>query len=570
MKRFVIAAASLVLLSSASPSYAQSGQALYTGSFTCSDASFRTDWKVSKGLEGGIAATVFYQRKGEQRVNWIDVYENKEQVGSRLVDKNGVPRLSVSPSEDGLSVRWINSGIGYNCDEGFKVQKTEHPKLRYDALFALLEVESPSPEQVSQVSELLDTAPIIYTLPELDQQTYAQRLHELRASYWARYSEQVSAKISLAALTTAEDRQAFSKSVKSALSRSLIAELGDSWYKRVYAVMQENADRHAIDDIAAVRDLFSAGQGFCERLNEISSSPYDDNLNMVELSAGLPIDYWTRINAEDALKLLRACDKNRFADKLAQSWPEIEQRQSQLQPLIDEHKRLLTLPVTSDAFLENPDLKANDDVKDNTSSAALYDRFLGNILDPRRNELAQAAFIDLKENTSAEALADEKTRVKVKAMCSAMERLYKLPQEKLSAIAEICNKADDIVEVLRCDAVAADTGASADLLNSTIDVYNNSDTSLKDIVCKMDHHGQKITLETSGFLMWKKQHLNLRNTRRDKDEEPLKFILRPSEKTANWVLTTEDAETKTILQDEQVEVEKLTACWSQSPSCPYR
>lgn len=569
MKHFVIAAASFVFIASADVVYAQNGQALYSGSFKCADTIYRTDWKVAKGLEGGIVARVFYQAKGEERVSSLEVHEYIQDGKSALVDKNGATRLTVVPAEDGLSARWIDSGIGYNCKVDFKLQKVREPKAHYDAIFSLLEVDKPSTEQVNQAVKLIEAAPIIFTLPELDQQSYAQRLQTLQQEFWQRYSKQAAEKIATAPLVTPENRQEFTLLLRSALTRSLVNNIGRRWYETVYTALQHNVDRHAVADIENVSGLFSVGDGFCERLSEISSSSYDDNLNMIELAAGLPIDYWKRSNAEDVLKLLRSCEKTRFADQLAQSWPDIEQRQQQVQPLIAEYKRLLALPVTAETFLATENLKPTEEIK--TSSAAsseLHKRFLGKILDPRREELVEAALADLVKNTNLDALSDEKVQGSIKKLCGSLQREYGLEQAKRTTIEQACKAADDVIAVVHCDAVSAASEISSDLLKSTIEVYEDDDVSLKDMLCKLDDMSTKISLETSGFLFWKKQHLYL--TSKQHDDEPLKFTLEPSKKTATWVLATEDEFTQDWLQKQNLDLVKLTACLRNASSCSSR
>lgn len=135
-----------------------------------------------------------------------------------------------------------------------------------------------------------------------------------------------------------------------------------------------------------------------------------------------------------------------------------------------------------------------------------------------------------------------------------------------SAKAELTNKE----EALKCEKAVADSGASSSLLGSTIEVRESdgsSKVSLKELVCSIAKRDVKVSFDSTGYLAWKKQLMNLQLPRVREGEGPLHFVLNPSETGADWALSVEDEETKDELRKQRVKTELVTACFMGKSVC---
>jgi hypothetical protein len=636
MRSLVLAALTFAVLGNVAPVSAQGEEAFYTGTFTCDGATYQTDWRVAKGLEGGIAATVYYQQQGDNRVRWIDLNEKSGGSGNTLNDANGDPRLGVSSEGHTVSARWLKGAPDHRRCEQFTVEKTETPRARFDKLFSLMEEAKPTAEQAAKIAEMREALPVVYILPELDQNAYQQRLGELQQSFWSRYAEQAVTGLADASLGSPEGRKQFASLLTDALSGPLSQHLGDRDLQTVYKTAQQTTDHYMASAPSAessARDLYAGGTLLCERLNGISKYLPGYDFRKVELAAGLSTSYWSRETAEETLQALRACGRDNYASELAKKWPQIQQEQQISKAFLAEQVRLLSMPLSIETLVETNNLTPNKEVVQAVSNTSIiYDRYFGQVLDKRRQELMQAGLASIGSSAGSFSLENGQAGKDVGAACEKLSGLRGVSYETRDAIRQTCRSAEEVISkkaaaqavekvdaafekaepgtdaaklaaelcrtlpdtlpynsrsdvyqlceqkgrvleekeaALKCEQAITSSGADDDMLDSTIEVFKGDDLPIRDLVCKLDKTGLKTAFDTSGFLMWKKQTMTLFNERNSNGVKAISFVLKPSDKSATWVLAVENEETKAELEREKANVEMLTACWSGSSSCRY-
>lgn len=635
MRSLVLSALTFAFLGNVAPVFAQDDEAFYTGTFKCDGATYQTDWRVTKGLEGSITATVYYQQQGDNRVRWIDLNEKSGGSGNTLNDANGDPRLSVSSEGHTVSAQWLKGAPDYRQCEQFTVEKTETPRVRFDKLFSLMEEARPTAEQAAKIAEMSEALPVIYILPELDQNAYQQRLDELQKYFWSGYANQTVTGLTNASLESPEGRKQFASLITDALSGPLSRHLGDRDVETVYVAAQQTTDRYMASIPSAkssARDLYAGGTLLCERLNGVLKYLPGYDFRKVELAAGLSTSYWSRETAEETLQALRACGRDNYASELAKKWPQIQQEQQISKAFLAEQVKLLSMPLSIETLVETNNLTPNKEVvKSVSNTSIIYDRYFGQALDKRRQELMQAGLALIGSSADSFSLENGQAGKDVSAACeklselrvsyeardtirqtcrSAEEIISKkataqavekvdaafekaepgtdaaklaaelcrtlpdtLPYNSRSDIYQLCEQKGHVLEekeaALKCEQAITSSGADDDMLDSTIEVFKGDDLPIRDLVCKLDKTGLKTAFDTSGFLMWKKQTMTLFNERNSDDVKAISFVLKPSDKSATWVLAVENEETKAELDREKANVEMLTACWSGSSSCRY-
>lgn len=318
-----------------------------------------------------------------------------------------------------------------------------------------------------------------------------------------------------------------------------------------------------------------------------------------------------------------------YAQELTRTWPEIQKNQQALKALRQEQARLLALPVSMqtviDAGLLQPDEQV---VRSLSTNSRIYQRFFGAALDPKREELMKASvaaitelstghFADKPESAksieavcsalrqgvdrssgsreeidtkceAAEASVAEKVAVRVVAEVRtaftgavpgtpAAEQAVKLCEDLHSALdgaallkaSAACREEraalEEKEEALKCERAIAASGASEDLLSSTIEVFDPSEASgaaLSELVCAMTKRNAQVAFSSTGVLMWEKQHMSVTI---GKDTHT--FLLESAEGEADWRLAAEDEKTLQEMARQKVAIERVTACFMGRPSC---
>ena len=604
----------------------------YAGAFVCGDSKYATEWTVTQALgSDGIAARVFFQRDGARDVQWIDVSEQITGDGNVLRDANGNPRIKVIADGNTIKGTWMRGSPSSPCSP-FSVTRAETPKVRFNKLFSLMETANPDDKVAAEVADQTRFPPIVFTLPELDQQAYTRRYEELKEQFWQNYRDTLNTNVTKAPLDTAEQRQDYAARVKNTLSGSLRFALTSGTFESFQKTIQLAADRYAAAGNSPSTDMYVGGKQVCERLDAILKNDPYFNFAKLDLAAGLPSDYWTRDLAEDLLSGLRGCASSYvpgdYAKQLTSKWPDIQKKQQEVQALRQEQARLIALPLTLQTLVDTKNLRPNEAaIKGSSEYSDVYKRFFGAALDARREELLNvslASFAEQAESYSIDkpdvaksitdvceilrndrSLTDER-QASVKQACqmateaivkkqvadagakisaafalaepvseqakSALAFCEELPGSLVNearmeihricrtAIEELTKKEDD----LKCEKVAAGSGASSSLLSNTVEVKDNgglSKVSLKELVCSISKRDVEISFSSTGYLAWKKQLMDLKFARAREGQGPLHFVLNPAEGVADWALSVEDDGTKQELRKQGVKVELVTACF---------
>jgi hypothetical protein len=606
----------------------------YSGGFTCSTNEYATDWKISKGLAGEIAATVYYQRVGSSQVQWLDLSERSTPGGNRLFDANGNPRLDVASDGDTIRAIWMEGAPASECST-FAVTRSESPRDRFDKLFALMGTPEPGEDVATQVADKTRLPPIFHALPELDQQTYQQRYAELNDAFWKRYRETLAKDLAQRPLVTEDDRRAFARRLSAALSGNFRFTFGRDGFRTMFATLQQAADRYAANDSSPDQGLYAGGVLTCQRFEAIlKADPYFDFAKL-EFAAGIPSDYWTRALAEDLLAGLRTCKgvPDDYAQQLTRDWPEIQKKQQAVQALRQEQARLLALPVTVATLVETGNLQPNAElVQSYSSRSEIYQRFFGASLDARREELLNVSVAAVKEWAASYTIEKPEVAKTVSAACETLGNLS-LVDEKRDLVRQTCETANNAIgekqaeqavkqietafltagagddaakaarslceslpstvsshaatrvhqacadgrevlerkeEALKCDQAIAASGASSELLDSTVAVLEANGASpvvMKELICRAANRNAQLSLSSSGYMMWKTQLMEMKLEGAREGEGLLHLVLNPAENQADWIVGTEDEDTKAVLAKQGITVEVLTACIMGTSAC---
>lgn len=616
----ILAAPIILIIGIGSAAAQERKVAFYSGAFSCAQSTFKTDWLVTKDLDGRAVTKIYYQETGSSRAEWIDMTEQTGENGSTLHDANGNPRLAVTPMSDGLSARWIKGAPRQACS-AFTVTKSESARTHYDALFQVLEQEKPTAEDATKAAELTRSAPIIFILPELDQRGYSQRAQDLQAKFWGRYIRQLATDLGSAGISTENGRRQFSSLITNALAGPAASRLSDDNFVLVHDAFTARIDDAMITGDLPPDQLFAGGALFCERLKEFTKhSPWHD-FRKVEAAAGLPSNYWSRAVAEEILQGLRSCGQN-YVSTLIDTWPRIEDEQRVTKAFVAERKRFLTQPLTLATFVDTNNLSPAQELSAQISTGSkLYQRYFGRSLDARRGEVLQAALSEIQAVPSRDpndvtagktiqtgcaamdsvgnlgpAIRGELGRVCREATNQIEERASKAAKDQLvaafegaqpeseqakaalslcekrpfpyadiSAVLQICREKTATYErkeqAWRCEKAVAASGATAALLDTTVEVHSSGPVKIRDLICARPK--EKITFETSGVLTWKKTIVNLYN-----GGTILKLFLAPTEgSNADWKVQVEDEQTKAELSKNGFDAERVTACILMRPSC---
>lgn len=453
MKRLIAsacAAASLTAMVSTAGA-AEDNEVHYAGAFVCNEREYATNWTVSQSLGGsGITARIFYQRDGYNNVEWIDVSEQLASGGNTLNDANGNPRMKVAGNADTISATWLKGAPSSTCST-FSVTRAEDPKTRFDKIFALLETPAPDDKVAAEVASLTRSAPIVYALPELDQQAYMTRYNELKKQFWDNYRTTLNTSVATAALDTPEQRRVYVERINGMLTGNLrfaLDQRGD--FRTLLKTVQQASDRYAVTGNSPAIDLYAGGKQTCQRLGAIIKiDPYFDFDKLI-LATGVPSDYWTRAMAEDLLAGMRSCVSSDipkdYAEQLTRKWPEIQKQQQQTQQLLQEQARLLALPVSLATLVETKNLKPSETAtKGMSSHSELYKRFFGTSLEARREQLLNASLTSLTEEAANYSLDKPDIAKSLSDLCESLRYDSSLSDGRRESIKQSCDAATETI-----------------------------------------------------------------------------------------------------------------------------
>lgn len=609
----------------------------YSGSFECSGGrEYTTDWVISNGLGGDVTATVYYQAVGSDSVNWLDLSERKSDGGNQLVDDNGNVRLAVMPGTDSIRALWKAGAPSSTCSP-FEVSASESPIKRFDEIFALMETPEPSADIAAQVADKTRHPPIVYTLPELDRQTYFQRYSELVGTFWTKYRETVASELSSLPLETDEDKKAFADRVSVTLGDLPNFLRQRDGFKFMLSLMQQASDRYAASGGIPADALYSGKANLCTRMQTIlKDDPYYE-FSKLELATGVASDYWTRTLAEDLLEAIRSCADvpDDYAQQLARKWPEIQERQAMIRTLREEQSRLLTLPLTLDTLAATNALQPEEKIARSLPwNSNDYQRFFGKPLEARREQLIAASLTEIGAQAAGFTLEKAEVAKTVSDACSALQRLSRLADEVSNRIREGCQSAEEQIaekqaeqavqqitaafenaepetakataavalcdtlpgtlgnhraasqaydacstakqglekktQALKCEQAIAASGASSDLLESTVfvlDAGGGTKALVKDLICNAVNLNARLSFSSSGYLAWKQHQMTMEMERAREGEGLLNFTLNPAETDVDWIVASEDEATLAVLAKQKVRVEIVTACIMRTAAC---
>ncbi len=630
MKSLLLAASAALLVTA--PAIAQdNGTRHYVGDFTCRYGAYATEWVISPSA-GHVAATVYYQEHGSRTTRWIELVEQRGREGPGLYDANGNLYLQLNGNSERMQATWANHASPSTDCAPFIMQRATSGQERFDAIFALMDTPAPDDAVAVQVGELTRSAPFVQALPELDQQSYARKYQTLEKSFWENYRSQLISDLASLPLSTDAERQSFAHKVSGALSGGLAYDVGYDAHDFAYAVLRQAADRLAVSGAPVAETLFAGAAETCSAFQSILARNNGYSFKKVEVAARVPTDYWTREMADSVLAMMRSCEgiSQDYARELTGKWPDFQQRQEEVAALVAEQARLMALPVSLDTLVSTDNLRPDDAVLQSRNRHDYRDRFFGTALEPRRAELFEASLAAITTAAAQELQADINVQPAVVQYCEQLGSVSNLSYEQRSLARQTCDTAmrevvqrqaqASIVQVrqafaaaapeseaaeaaralcddlrsnlsyelyssiqpvcaeeigklssleksLQCDRALTASGGPKELLDSTLAVAGGGSVSMRDFVCQSSGMNAPITFASSGFMLWQQQLMHVHTG--NKDEPPLVFILTPPAEGPHWALSVEDDATKVMLEQSGLDIQYITACIMQRPTCQY-
>ncbi|MDF1609356.1 hypothetical protein PZ897_14310 [Hoeflea sp. YIM 152468] len=445
MRYLITAAFTAGALLGAIPASAQQAQTLhYSGGFSCGKDDYATDWNVRKHVSGEVTIKVYYQQHGQGRVNWLDLTERKASDGMHLEDANGNPRLKVAPDGDMIRATWMKGQPQSDCSI-FSVSRSESPRARFDRLFTLLVAAEPTEELADSVEQATRLAPIIYALPELDQDSYSQRYRQASADFWIRYRKTLATQLVALPISTEAERQALAARVNAALSDTLHVSASGDGFSEILKTLQDTADRLADHGIDPAATLATGNAGLiCQRFANLNVASISFEFDKLQLAVAVPFDYWTRDIAEKFLEDAPDCSAiaKDYTQRLVSQWGKIQNRQQFLEKLRTEQARLRALPATIATLVETSNLQPDpEQVRLGYGQSDLAERFFGKPLDARRREILAVAMTDITDGAASYTLDKPDTAEQVSGICDKLAYLNNIEQDSKTEMRETCDAA---------------------------------------------------------------------------------------------------------------------------------
>ncbi len=447
-----IAAVTAALLASTATVVAQDSQEYYTGTFTCAQTVLNTDWVVNKNLDGSSAVTVYYQQRGATQVQWLKLTEQRTSNNRVLVDDRGNVRLLLSENDGAINASW-KEGSPYKSCGPFNVTKTDSVKVRLDKLLSLLDTALPTAEDAKKATEALDSTPIVFALPELDQQPYMQRLSTAVPEFWKRYRRSVADDENFP-LDTEDARKNYVIRLHQILDDTLPALMKnrrDATARKDTALALQMASDRLADagyPLAAAYDV-SNSKVMCQRLSLMNKSFYQ--LDDLELAVGVSFDYWTRELAENVLRSAKTCENaEHYVRSLTEGWPRIQEKQRRITAFKAERDRLLALPLSFATLVETRNLQPDrKQIGLKNGEQDLLTRFVGKNLEGRRNELAAASINEIDLVAASNVFDQSENTKKLSENCNQVRRLES--SEARETITAACTTAIETVAQKQAD-----------------------------------------------------------------------------------------------------------------------
>ena len=437
--------AAAILFTSTGAMAADGDAIYYSGSFQCDKGILNTDWVISRDLAGQSSVAVYYQQRGSDQVQWLQLKERQASDGNVLVDDNGQIRLALSGSDDAIKAAWVK-GPPYRGCQAFEVKKVESVKERFDRLFTLLETPHPTKDEERQASEALTFMPIAFALPELDQQPYMQRLAVAVPAFWQRYRDGFVGYILSHPLASEAERASYVEQLHITITEALPSLVKRGRDRKVREDMtlalQMASDRLADAGypVAAAYDTTNI-QTMCGRFSLMNKSFYQ--IDDLEFIVGTSFDYWTRDIAENVIRSAKSCgDAEHYVGSLMEQWPRIQEKQTTVTVIKAERDRVLAMPLTFATLIETKNAQPDrQKVNIRYGEQDILKRFFGKPLDAHRDALFDAAINEINNSAASYAVEHPESAKELSNNCEQLRYLDGLSDDRAKHIGEACQSA---------------------------------------------------------------------------------------------------------------------------------
>lgn len=384
------------------------------GSHVCDGREWYDDWRLDQAEDGRVTVDAYADSPGAVDPGVLRLSGTEQAGEAVLADDAGVPRVGIALDAEGLSGEWLATGDTPEpgC-QPFRLQRTVSMQARYDALLAVLAIQKPTVTDAAKV-RATDRAPLRPALlADLDRAGYQQRIRDAVPGFWDRYRRAELQRLS----TLPIRRPAEVDALRAELRQALAVESGgvpkdDAVRAIALRFLRLVADRLAEAGLAPSPAWPAApgAPGLCARLGAFVAP----DLEAIEYSVGLPVEYWDRGFTQQTLAQVGQCPQGPdLVRLLTEAYPGIEARQAAMRWLRQERDRLLAVPPTLDdlkqnnwlaldsqALVEHGVAGSDDPMDDNA-----YQRFAGRALHERRQEVVADGLRDIRAELDGATLA---------------------------------------------------------------------------------------------------------------------------------------------------------------------
>ncbi|WP_457650692.1 hypothetical protein [Profundibacter sp.] len=301
---------------------------------------FSAEWHVSGDLQKTASFNLILREISNGGLSLKGIQERVWKVpgpiGSsiELEGRNGKPLYrviglgSATPKVQELDSK---GNVLENCTQ--TLNETAHPTDRYQDILSLLKADNPTPDIAAEINPKIDDLPPVEMLPALDRAETIKALKKALNEFWERYNS-----TSLAAAGTLSN-----SNILEDLTRLWLETPKNSnkqWHEQILLAAQAKRGAALIDaeeDVTQMRA--SGGDALCGRIDaEKTSRKWRD---ILELSTGLPVRYWSRDIAQGFIDGSAQCERGEaFTKIVSKHWNEIQENVAGFAFLVSERARL--------------------------------------------------------------------------------------------------------------------------------------------------------------------------------------------------------------------------------------
>lgn len=600
LKRAVLAVF-IFLTSGISAAYADKNL-FYGGDFVCNGAVIFSEWHIVKSGGNNYEATIFQGRRDQNNFTKYELSGSVFDGKLHLFEGNK-PFLDVDiPGGDILNVNMLSSAwhpfSSLNKCPRFSIGKTTSAKTRWKRAIDLLKVENPTVSDADEIAYFGRNLPPVAMLPVSDQQKFENEYNDRMYPFWASFYKAETERLNMWPIATFDERLSLISEMRAATAFDLSPEgtLATNIEARKHAIDFLGIVSERLSGTnTPVPPFDEIGLSRCQRLGSI----HNPDSASIGLLVGLPIDYWSKELYSNVVSQARTCSmSDSFMVEVSEAFSGIERiranqmrrideafkgmngsfkkineaknacvaafytaktsglKNSQLfikecdaraEALAFEHEKtlvelqiakILNAPKTLDGLKENNwfslDVNAEEDWEPSDKVIADFEERTQDAL----KEALKAAVEAIDQTLTSDDLEEIKT-TNIVEYCEEFISSDDIPEPITVACEKGLKSLDTRREEAECKLAVKLSKVEEKFLNGSVN-EDNQNIAIKDIICGAARDGHKVTIDTTGFSLWKKDILSVEM----ENEATTRFYLTETEVPTVWKAEAADGQTK--------------------------